>query len=365
MASSLLESKEMDINNNNYNPFSFEGCEKRLVLFFEGSGDLHRMQKSKWIGILEHAQCAILNTISNKECIAHLLSESALFIFKQKLMIKTCGRTTLLNILPFIMEECNKMDLKIDNVFYSRSNFMFPSNQPLLHRSFENEQKKLNQYFKGNGVSLGSLQKSRWHCYHSLNVDNIQRHKTLEIVLFDLEPECMQYYFERNIKCKSLTDKLVISGCCISSRVRTDSHLFAPCGYSLNAILDDGKYWTIHITPEREASFVSFETNYDYSQQNGYKYIIGKVVQFFKPKRFSFAVNQYGDHQLQYIKNINFNHFKLSDRSNHKFAKNHIIEWANYYYHDQHDEDEKKHHLKNHSDILSNSPFSEISNQLK
>ncbi len=118
--------------------------------------------------ILKYARCEILNTISNIHCIAHLLSESSLFIFKNKLMIKTCGNTTLLMILP-IINECNQTNLIISNVFYSRSNFMYPFDQSIIHRTFNNEIEYLNKYFNGYGIIVGSLNNARWHCYTNNN----------------------------------------------------------------------------------------------------------------------------------------------------------------------------------------------------
>lgn len=42
-----------------------------------------------------------------------------------------------------------------------------------------------------------------------------------------------------------------------------DSFLFSPCGYSSNAVQGD-RYATIHVTPEPDYSYASFETNLDF-----------------------------------------------------------------------------------------------------
>ena len=62
-----------------------------------------------------------------------------------------------------------------------------------------------------------------------------------------------------------------------------DAYLFDPCGYSVNAILPKGHYFTIHITPEPGCSYVSFETN---APDSDYPSLIKRVLNIFKPGQF-------------------------------------------------------------------------------
>ena len=64
-------------------------------------------------------------------------------------------------------------------------------------------------------------------------------------------------------------------------------YLFDPCGYSMNGLLPDGHYFTIHITPEPEFSYVSFETNVSYSQ---YQELTRKILQMFNPGKFTTTI---------------------------------------------------------------------------
>jgi S-adenosylmethionine decarboxylase len=65
-----------------------------------------------------------------------------------------------------------------------------------------------------------------------------------------------------------------------------DSHFFCPQGYSLNGI-SDTKYYTVHVTPQPEASYASFESNLiDHDSPK----VIAEIVSIFQPKRFSLMV---------------------------------------------------------------------------
>lgn len=70
-----------------------------------------------------------------------------------------------------------------------------------------------------------------------------------------------------------------------------DSFLFSPCGFSSNAILGD-RYATIHVTPEVEYSYASFETNYVPDGLDGRTTtkLVEDVLRIFKPAKLSFTM---------------------------------------------------------------------------
>jgi len=336
----------------------FEGAEKRLYILFGGDGDLRTIDKRTWTAILKHAKCSILHTMSNSECVAHLLSESSLFVFKHQLMVKTCGTTTLLHIIPILLQHCKRVHVHIENVFYSRSNFLFPSKQPIMHQKFEHEVLFLQRHFRGHGIEFGSDNNADWHCYTNNQAiaqrNHQHRQRTLEVVMFELDEQCMQrfMYGPQDTHCcdeqesnavRERLDELMLSECGIPREAQIDSFVFRPCGYSLNAILD-AFYWSIHITPEKGASFVSVESNYRYVNVQE---VVAKIVRFFRPKEFSFAMNWYGvqqeyehddddgDHGEKQAKfdeaKWKFESFKLTNCDLlTKFSQNHHILWANY-----------------------------------
>lgn len=87
-------------------------------------------------------------------------SESSLFVFPHKLILKTCGTTTLLAGISPILELAQKAGFpygEVYRVFYSRKSFMFPDRQRSPHGSWGEEVQRLNSYFGNICIVNSSL----------------------------------------------------------------------------------------------------------------------------------------------------------------------------------------------------------------
>lgn len=89
--------------------------------------------------LCQQARCTILNQISNAHQDAYVLSESSLFVWPFKMMLKTCGTTTLLRCLPRLLEFTAALGMELEWVGYSRKNYSFPGDQCFPHSSFDQE----------------------------------------------------------------------------------------------------------------------------------------------------------------------------------------------------------------------------------
>lgn len=110
---------------------------------------LRIVPKPVWDEMLAIVKCQVLNQIQNDCMDAFLLSESSFFVYPHKLILKTCGTTTLLMALPKILEIAqNYCGLEsVWRVFYSRKTFMFPERQLHVHRDWKDEVEFLDRHF--------------------------------------------------------------------------------------------------------------------------------------------------------------------------------------------------------------------------
>ena len=132
--------------------------------------------------MLDLVNCKVLSVIESDRVDAYLLSESSMFVFPHKLILKTCGTTTLLCGLPHILEIAAlvaKFPHQIGNhtigtgtsavpyrVFYSRKNFLFPDRQRGPHRSWRDEVKSLDRLFLGGSAyMIGKMNGEHWYLY--------------------------------------------------------------------------------------------------------------------------------------------------------------------------------------------------------
>jgi len=261
----------------------FEGPEKRLEIDFKPNPakplGLRQYNKDQWQEMLDFSSCTIISQTSNERCDSYVLSESSLFVFPYKLMIKTCGTTTLLKIIPKLLEYSRACQLTVDYVMYSRKNFLFPEKQVYPHIDWRVELDYLDQYFEGQSYILGPITKDHWYLYvadYSEPCDAASKEVTLEIMMHKLDRAAASQFYRK----EGCGDRDKFPGVAeLIHGQETDEFNFTPCGYSMNGIVDN-VYSTIHVTPEPQCSYASFETNVSLSS---YKNLVLRVFDIFKP----------------------------------------------------------------------------------
>jgi len=283
----------------------FEGVEKLLEVWFTdcggetGDSDLRKIPRSSLECLLSIVHCSIVSTVSNSQVDAYVLSESSMFISKRRFILKTCGTTTPLDCieeLTRIVKEFSGFDT-VEEIFYSRKNFQRPELQRHPHRHFEQEVKTLEKYFgAGAAYCMGSLNKDCWYMYTMKDFSRqmtSEPDQTIEILMSELDPEIMQIFHRENSNtAQEAREKSGISS--LVPNMKIDDYLFHPCGYSMNGVLlnenEDyglGEYVTIHITPEQQFSYVSFESNVPAAS---YLSIVTNVLNTFNPGQFILTI---------------------------------------------------------------------------
>jgi len=299
----------------------FEGAEKLLEVWFtrsssciqDGNSDenkkpltLRNIPRSELERLVEVAQCQIVSAVHGRSMDAYVLSESSLFIADYRFVMKTCGSTSLLAAVEPLLELAKRYGglETVANVYFSRKNFLRPELQPDQHKTFEEEVTTLEQLFEedGAGYCLGRLNQDRWYLYTlNKNGDDMMPggyafpDQTLEVLMSDLDSDVMSI-FTQEISCDAKqARKLAELDKLFPPDTIIDDKLFEPCGYSMNGVIGNtDQYITIHITPESDFSYASFETNLSISAENGtnmvgynsYFDLITRIIHCFKPGRF-------------------------------------------------------------------------------
>ncbi|KAJ2734751.1 spermidine resistance protein [Coemansia sp. BCRC 34962] len=313
-----------------------ELCDEDQDQWSELRSGLRLVPRAVWRDMLDLVHCQVLSTL-----------ESSFFVYPHKLVLKTCGTTTLLYAIPRILDIAHRYlgATGAYQVFYSRKNFMFPDQQEELHRSWEREVAYLDTHFpEGSAYMIGRTNRDHWHVYlcgpyevplpgavdddttannsaegsplvyalsrtssrstvHSLIESagagsppgpRAPSDTTVEILMTGLDPERMQAMYMGGASSLegSLGGKAVERATGIASIYpdsASDSYLFTPCGFSLNGLQGDG-YYTIHVTPEPHCSYASFETTVssdsaiDLGSAAGIKSLVEQVTAVFGPR---------------------------------------------------------------------------------
>src|SRR3546814_830505 len=124
-------------------PHCFEGPEKNLEVCFQPGvgpdGGCRNLTRDELDELCAEAKCTILSKITNQYLDAYVLSESSLFVYEYKMVLKTCGTTTLLKCLALLLKMTKQLGMELEWVGYSRKNYTFPGDQMWPHCSFSEE----------------------------------------------------------------------------------------------------------------------------------------------------------------------------------------------------------------------------------
>jgi len=323
----LLTESSPETSDTETTPDVFEGPEKKLEVYFgRGASDagFRQFQTEVWSGVLVDAACTILHKESNGECDAYLLSESSLFVFPERVILKTCGTTTLLLVLPKLLMMAEQIGCTLEHVLYGHLRYKFPEQQVYPHRSFEQEHDYLERTLGNARASvLGPPDGRCWYLLYAsgpsakpvdaaavvaegaptraasslpvgMDAGSTDSLETLAVSdvpacpmspgaavldgsddIFEMAMEglseavCAQFFkashpdVGRDASEGALARAMTArSGIGgLLPGVQVDDWAFEPCGYSMNGLKAGGLYYTVHITPESAFSYASFETN--------------------------------------------------------------------------------------------------------
>jgi S-adenosylmethionine decarboxylase len=261
----------------------FEGTEKKLeVLVSDETSSLRARGRAFWDRVVARSQAVILSHLQNEHCDAYLLSESSLFVYDHRLIMITCGRTTLIDAALVILDHVGDGDLL--SLIYERKNENFPGLQP---STFAEDVRRLQERVEGTALVFGEKDSHHVSLFHldrdcRPDADDV----TLEVLMYGLDPGSARKFrgAAREIRRNTGIDR-VLEGFVI------DDHAFDPAGYSLNA-LRGPDYFTVHVTPEEAGSYASFETNVAFSRPQDARDAAWRAVSIFRPSRFDVMLFQ-------------------------------------------------------------------------
>lgn len=177
-------------SSNEYVPGTFEGLEKTMEVYFApsfsspngkngNSKGLRALSRNQLDQLCTEAKCTILSSISNEHMDAYVLSESSLFVYDNRIMMKTCGTTTLLHCLNTLIQYADSLNMDIYGLTYSRKNLLFPTAQAFPHSKFSDEIGYLRDHceienrLKGTAHVIGPTCSDHWFVFAADHPENV------------------------------------------------------------------------------------------------------------------------------------------------------------------------------------------------
>jgi len=285
----------------------FEGTEKRIEIDFSGDGDLRKVDRSEWTEVARLSATQILNCKETTSFTSFLLSESSLLVYPSKVMIKTCGKTTPMASIAKVISLAKGVAMEPEWLCYSRKNFLSPTEQPVEHQSMETETELCRKACFGVGDSyvLGPMTGEHWFVYNAdfLGVDCKTRGDFhVDMMMYGLPKDVQQVFHTTEPEgsragATAMTRASGLGDLTTSIGGEVDDYCFENFGYSCNIHAGDA-YATVHVTPQDNCSYASFETNVgsdrtkvvDADVSQLLSRVVGSVLDNFRPARVTLTL---------------------------------------------------------------------------
>src|SRR5210317_1431857 len=123
----------------------FEGSEKKVEIIIKDKHlNLLEIEECVWYDLVKACNASIISKISNSQCLGYLLSESSLFLWRDRLVMITCGDTGLINSIIYFVEKMGKENIL--SIIFQRKNEYFSQ---LQKSNFYGDIAKLKTYLNG------------------------------------------------------------------------------------------------------------------------------------------------------------------------------------------------------------------------
>ena len=263
----------------------FEGSEKKVELLLSPEHPGLRTGSIRWDEVVYEARASILSTVSNQQCDAYLLSESSLFVWDHRLLMITCGQTSLIQATLKLLSIIPKDQIRL--LVYERKNELAPEFQP---SDFDSDLFRLRTALDdlkcGEVITLGEEHDNHVYLFlYQRGEPALQQDMTVELLMHDLGASVRSAFAASAPARQNMPAQLGLHH--ILPNFTIDDYLFEPMGYSLNAI-SQNSYYTFHVTPEHNFSYASFETNHPFQQE--LDETIARVIEIFQPGSFTLVL---------------------------------------------------------------------------
>lgn len=250
---------------------TFESSEKKIEVTLRPGIRSLREFPHEWVQrLVDSASAKIVSSMKTQGCDAYILSESSLFVFDRKLVMVTCGTSTLVQAALIILESI-PID-QIQTFQYKRQQENYPWMQDT---TFHEDAAKLNRILPGQLVIAGAEKEKVYGFVYGQDPNH--RMASVEIILKDVNKNWYPGFLRQDFS--------------------MSEHYFRPIGYSMNAVSLSGECYSIHLNPEKNQINASFQGSFLAATIDQ---VIFEVCKRFQPKSASIFKTSIGDHiQIQ------------------------------------------------------------------